>query len=60
MSGFEKFKEELLNKKQFYSLLMCKKLVTKSMSMFLRFAIDLKYLKTNVFLLADVLEKLNK
>ena len=36
---------------------MCKKLVTKSMSMFLRFAIDLKYLKTDVFLLADVLEK---
>ena len=43
MSGFEKFKEQLLSKENFYSLLTGKKkLVVKSMSMLLRFGIDLK------------------
>ena len=42
MSGFEQFKEELPSKEKFYSSLTCKKLVAKSMSMLLRFGINLK------------------
>ena len=42
MSGFEKFKERLRSKEKFRSLLKDKKLVIKSMSIALRFGIDLK------------------
>ena len=42
MNDFEKFKEELPSRKRFYSLLLSKKIVTKSMNMFLRFGINLK------------------
>ena len=42
ISDFEKFKEEFLSKEKFYISLTGKKIVIKSMSMFLRFAIELK------------------
>ena len=42
MNNFEKFKEELRSKEKFYSLLMGKKLMIKSMNVFLRFGINLK------------------
>ena len=42
MSNFEKFKEELPSKEKFYSSLSGKKVVIKSMSMFLRFGVNLK------------------
>ena len=42
MSDFEKFKEQLPSKENFYSLLTVKKLVTKNMNMFLRFGINFK------------------
>ena len=42
MSGFEKFIGELPSKEKFYSSLMGEKLVIKSISMILRFGIDLK------------------
>ena len=43
MSYFEKFKEQLTCKENFYSLLACeKKLVTKNVNMFLRFGTNLE------------------
>ena len=42
MSDFEKFKEQLPSKENFYSLLTVKRLVTKNMNMFLRFGINFK------------------
>ena len=42
MNDFEKFKE-LSNKKKFYSSLLVKKLVIRSMSMLFKFGIDLKW-----------------
>ena len=42
MSDFEKFKEELPRKEDFYSSLTGKKLVTKTMNIILRFGITLK------------------
>ena len=42
ISGFEKFIGELPSKEKFYSSLMGEKLVIKSISMILRFGIDLK------------------
>ena len=42
LRSFEKFKEKLSSKEKFHSLLKCKKLVTKSMSMFLKLGIDWK------------------
>ena len=42
MSDFEKFKEQLANKENFYSSLRGKKLVTKNMIMFIRFETNLK------------------
>ena len=66
MSDFEKFKEELPRKEDFYSSLIGKKLVTKTMNIILRFGITLKwkrwkiimfYLKRDVILLPDVFEK---
>ena len=42
MSDFEKFVEKLSRKEIFYSFLTGKKIVIKSMSMFLRFGLDLK------------------
>ena len=42
MSDFEKFVEKLSSKEIFYSFLTGKKIVIKSMSMFLRFGLDLK------------------
>ena len=42
MSDFEKFKELLLSKEKFYSLVTGKKLVTKSISMVLKFEKNLK------------------
>ena len=42
MSDFEKFKQELISKKTFYSSLTGKKLLIKSNNMFLRFGINLK------------------
>ena len=41
MRGFEKFKEQLSKKENFYSL-TGKKIVIKSMGMFLRYGINLK------------------
>ena len=43
MSDFEKFKEQLPSKENFYSLLTVKRLVTKNMNMFLRFGINFKW-----------------
>ena len=42
MNNFEKFKEELPSDEKFYSFLTSKKLVIKSMNIFLRFRINLK------------------
>ena len=42
MSNFEKFDEEFSSKEKFYSSLTGKKIVTKSMKMFLRFGINLR------------------
>ena len=42
MSDFEKFERELPSKEKFYSSLTGKKLVTKIMNIFLRFAPNLK------------------
>ena len=42
MNDFEKFKEELPSDEKFYSFLTSKKLVIKSMNIFLRFRINLK------------------
>ena len=60
MSGFEKFKVEFSSKGKFYSLLMGKQLMIKRLSMFLKFAIYLKYLRRGILLIADVLEKFRK
>ena len=65
MSDFEKFERELPSKEKFYSSLTGKKLVTKIMNIFLRFALNLKwkcyyedyhelYLKYDVLLLSDI------
>ena len=42
MSNFEKFKENLLNKEQFYSLLTGKKLIAKNMNVVLRLGTNLE------------------
>ena len=42
MSGFEKCKEQLPKKEKFCSSLTGKKLLIKSINMFLRFGINLK------------------
>ena len=42
MSDFEKFKEELLSKEKFYSLLTGKKNSDKEYDMFLKFGTKLK------------------
>ena len=42
MSDFEKFEEQLPSKEKFYSSLTGKKIVIKSMNMFLMFGINLK------------------
>ena len=42
MSDSEKFKEQLPSKEKFHSSLTGKKLETKNMNMFLRFATNLK------------------
>ena len=62
MSDFENFKEQLPSKEKFYISLTGKKIVTKSMNMFLRFGkkIEIKtmkihhdlYLKCDILLLA--------
>ena len=47
MRGFEKFKEQLSKKENFYSL-TGKKIVIKSMGMFLRYGINLKWRKWKI------------
>ena len=42
MSDFKKFKEELISKEKFNSSFIVKKLVKKSMTMFLKFGTNLK------------------
>ena len=74
MRDFEKFKEKLPSIEKFQSLLKVNKLVTKNMNLRFEFGFELKvlnliwiktikdyhdlYLKYDVLLLADVLEKL--
>ena len=43
MIDFEKFKERSPSEEKFYSWLAGKKLIMKSISMFLRFGIELKF-----------------
>ena len=42
MTNSGKFKEQLTNKEKFYGCLTDKKLVIKSMNMFIKFGINLK------------------
>ena len=49
MSDFKKFKEELPSKEKFYSSMMGEKFKIKSISMMLRFGIDLKWKQWKIF-----------
>ena len=62
MSSFEKFKKEFPSKQRLYIRWLVKRLVIKSMSMFLRFGKNLKWssrlvLKILCFIIADAFEK---